>query len=711
MELRQLEAPQRTAVCVRRACKRYGSVPVLRDFSMTVAEGTIYALLGASGCGKTTLLSCLVGRQQVDSGQVCVLGVEAGRHDHTISKSSIGYMPQDVALYDTFTIKETMLYFGWIFDRKSRDVEENLHFWLELLQLPQRNTKVKNLSGGQKRRLSLATALLHGPSLAVLDEPTVGLDPLLRDVIWRHLLHLSGARGTTIVITTHYIQEARQAHTIGLIRNGCLLAEESPGSLLRRHQSDSLEEVFVLLSLQQEQNKRSQDELPTSEEHDNEEIQRIYDINNTDYSDKMNFPEIKKIGKSRNLISTGRMSALLYKNCTSLWKDQWLMLYLFGQCLFLPTIVYYAFIGFPELLTLAVVNHDRNSSGSPGRCGGDDGLPLEHGSCELADLGCRFTRLLGAPHFTTELFSDRQLAAEAVRRGRAWGSLYFNENYTSALAERARPDVAPSDDTVEQSNALVRLDMTDFITSHYLQAQLFRKYQTFMQEIAESCGYNPKLVHLPLRVKESVYGHMIPRNIDQFGGPFIIFIVYFLGVALSTPSIVFERREGLLDRNIVAGITTLEIVLAHFLAQFVVLACQIMVLEVFALNVFQLECIGNPVLLWWLSMVVGASGMLLGFAISAFCQCEMAAALLANGCVMPLLLMSGILWPLAGLHPSLATASPWLPLTLPVEAVRSITSRGMSMAHPKVYAGFAASGGWCLLFVALVAVSIRFNRL
>ena len=139
-----------------------------------------YGLLGASGCGKTTLLSCIVGRRSFDSGQVLVLGGEPGSPDSGIPGPRVGYMPQELALYDEFTIKETLQYFGRIYQLQPDFVDSQLEFLSNLVDLPPSHRFIKTLSGGQQRRVSFVVALFHEPELLILDEPTVGVDPLLR---------------------------------------------------------------------------------------------------------------------------------------------------------------------------------------------------------------------------------------------------------------------------------------------------------------------------------------------------------------------------------------------------------------------------------------------------------------------------------------------------------------------------------------------------
>lgn len=173
-------------------------------------------------------------------------------------------MPQEIALYGEFTIKETMMYFGWIFGMKTSEIMDRLHFLLNFLDLPSQNRMVKNLSGGQQRRVSFAVALMHDPELLILDEPTVGVDPLLRQSIWNHLVNITKAGQKTVIITTHYIEEARQAHTIGLMRSGRLLAEESPTMLLQHYRCTNLEDVFLKLSRKQGTTKDAVNELNIS---------------------------------------------------------------------------------------------------------------------------------------------------------------------------------------------------------------------------------------------------------------------------------------------------------------------------------------------------------------------------------------------------------------------------------------------------------------
>jgi ABC-type multidrug transport system ATPase subunit len=203
--------------------------------------------MGASGCGKTTLISCVVGMCTIDSGTIKVFDDDVGRNN-----ARIGYMPQEMALIQEFSIREILNFFGTIFGLTKDNIVDRSIFLEKLLDLPDQNKIIQKCSGGQQRRVSLAVALLHDPEILILDEPTVGVDPLLRARIWDFLVDLTKIKNTTIFMTTHYIEEAKNSTHVGLMRKGVLVAEDTPHNLLSMFQTDRLEEAFLKLSERQE---------------------------------------------------------------------------------------------------------------------------------------------------------------------------------------------------------------------------------------------------------------------------------------------------------------------------------------------------------------------------------------------------------------------------------------------------------------------------
>lgn len=210
----------------------------LQDVSVRVACGTITGLLGPSGSGKTTLIRCIVGSQIIASGSVSVLGQPAGSAE---LRHRVGYMPQDPTIYNDLRVIDNIRYFAELcgVDRQAADEV------IEAVDLRDHRTACcANLSGGQRARVSLACALVGRPDLLVLDEPTIGLDPVLRVELWDRFTALA-RRGTTLLVSSHVMDEADRCGDLLLLRQGQLLAHTTPHRLRKETGCTSLEEAFL----------------------------------------------------------------------------------------------------------------------------------------------------------------------------------------------------------------------------------------------------------------------------------------------------------------------------------------------------------------------------------------------------------------------------------------------------------------------------------
>jgi ABC-2 type transport system ATP-binding protein len=217
-----------------------GGRPVLRDVSVRVRAGAVTGLLGPSGCGKTTLMRAIVGVQIVQGGRIRVLGSAAGAPE---LRRRVGYMTQDPSVYGDLSVEENLRYFARIVGVGDRRIEEVLGA-VELD--PVRRQVVASLSGGERSRVSLATALLNGPELLVLDEPTVGLDPVLRVELWAMFHRLAG-EGTTLLISSHVMDEARECDELLLMRDGAILDHTTPAALREKTGEDDLGQAFLAM--------------------------------------------------------------------------------------------------------------------------------------------------------------------------------------------------------------------------------------------------------------------------------------------------------------------------------------------------------------------------------------------------------------------------------------------------------------------------------
>jgi ABC-2 type transport system ATP-binding protein len=221
-----------------------GDTEVLHGLSFTVLRGGITGLLGPSGCGKTTLMRCVVGVQIIESGGVEVLGTPAGSAE---LRPRVGYVTQAPSVYGDITVGENLTYFARILGADAARVDEVI----ETVALHEHDRVANKLSGGQRSRISLATALLAEPDLLVLDEPTVGLDPVLRVDLWNTFTSLA-ERGTTLLVSSHVMDEAERCDSLLLMRDGDLLATETPDGLRSRTGQQDLEDAFLALIKERE---------------------------------------------------------------------------------------------------------------------------------------------------------------------------------------------------------------------------------------------------------------------------------------------------------------------------------------------------------------------------------------------------------------------------------------------------------------------------
>ncbi|KAI4460748.1 atp-binding cassette sub-family h member 1 [Holotrichia oblita] len=729
------------AVCVRHAYKHYGTKKkpnrVLTDLNMTVAKGTIYGLLGASGCGKTTLLSCIVGRRRLNEGEIWVLGGKPGTKGSGVPGKRVGYMPQEIALYGEFSIKETMMYFGWIFGMATSEINERLKFLLNFLDLPGENRLVKNLSGGQQRRVSFAVALMHDPELLILDEPTVGVDPLLRQSIWNHLVQITKDGNKTVIITTHYIEEARQAHTIGLMRSGRLLAEESPQVLLSMYGCQSLEEVFLKLSRKQGQLTkpvdntennistaalnwdRKNDSIYVTEEsgvvglnfHQSKEV-LINDGSNGHLdirtlppsSSTKATPPCEDCSDCSNFTSWGKIRALLQKNFLRMWRNVGVMLFIFALPV-MQVILFCLAIGRdPVGLKLAIVNHE-----APYYNMTYQHCPFEY-NCTMANFSCRYLNHLKNDTIIKQYYADPKDALEAVKSGDAWGALYFTENFTDALVARIALGRGSDDETLDQSEIRVWLDMSNQQIGIILQRDIQLSYQDFAKNMLESCNQNPAIADVPINFKKPIYGSSQPSFTDFVAPGVILTIVFFLAVALTSSALIVERTEGLLDRSWVAGVTPGEILFSHVVTQFVVMCGQTALVLIFMMLVFGVQCKGDIGWVILITILQGLCGMCFGFVISAVCELERNAIQLALGSFYPTLLLSGVIWPIEGMPTVLRYIALFLPLTMATTSLRSMLTRGWSIIEPDVYYGFISTIVWIVLFLTISIIVLKVKR-
>ena len=231
-------------ISVQNLHKSYAGQRVVDNISLSIQRGECYGLLGPNGAGKSTTLRLLLGLTEPDSGSVTLL-------DHAVpsmareARLRIGVVPQIDNLDPDFTVEENLLVYGRYFGMKDIEIEARIPMLLEFANLTsKRDAMVPTLSGGMKRRLSLARALVNDPDIIFLDEPTTGLDPQARHLIWQRLRELT-SQGKTLLLTTHFMEEAeRLCHRLGILDHGRMIAEDTPRDMIKHNIEPQVVEVF-----------------------------------------------------------------------------------------------------------------------------------------------------------------------------------------------------------------------------------------------------------------------------------------------------------------------------------------------------------------------------------------------------------------------------------------------------------------------------------
>jgi len=563
----------RGGITVSNVTASYGKTPALVSVSAVVEGGSIYALLGPSGCGKTTLLSCILARKKVDSGTILVDNSPA--FDRTCS---VGYMPQDICLYQEFTIRETFQYFGSLHSMARKEVKHRQEELLDMLDLPEKKRQVRNMSGGQRRRLSLSVALLHQPKILILDEPTVGVDPIVRSRIWNHL-SLLGRSGVTTVITTHYVEEARQADTVGIMREGKIMVEEEPDGLMIRFGVETLEKAFLKLCTEGEFN------MPTESKDTSCMKESTMKVSGTNSSAKSLFPSLPSLSNIR---------AMTLKNWLTTKRNLWMLYFIFLAPAILCTLDCLAVGQRPSMIPVSVINQESSCD------------MFDPGQCQPDRLGCHFIQTLNT-------MQEVRIVSNNTRH---LARITIPENLSISYLKRVLPSdlfykftwvfsVDGAEAVGKYEKISVSIDMSNPVWSGFLKETIITSLDKFQRDISSLCGESYG-VNLDFSLLDPLTPTLSVTDYREYITCAAVMLpVYFLAVARTATAFIAERSQGLLERSLVAGVLPLEILLSFIASQLITVFIQVLIVIITVFYGFGLPCRGNIVYYVILVMLQG----------------------------------------------------------------------------------------------------------
>ncbi|XP_003390840.2 PREDICTED: ABC transporter G family member 20-like [Amphimedon queenslandica] len=426
--------------------------------------------------------------------------------------------------------------------------------------------------------------------------------------------------------------------------------------------------------------------------------------------------ECDPINPSTILPRPRSIAALCWKNFTRIYRNPGLLIFQFLLPAFQIVLFCLAIGGNFSGVSVAIMNSDRGINYSEATGMGeyifDKCTPFEN----MDNFGSLFVSKLDDKSLDFTYYDSMTDAVDAVKKGKAWMAIVIPENFTQDMVERLGSIILQDnipDDIINGSTIEIYEDVTDLQMTYTLQNKTTAASELFLEAFINNCNVSKKDISSPLQVHNPpVYGGFHLSYTDYVAPGMIVSITFGMSIGLTALSFVIERKEGLLDRTWVAGVNVTEMVLAQIFTQCIILFVQstiLIILVRFAFKVYMVH-LRSIFLVELLTMLQGLTGMAYGLLISSLCQQETSAMQIMAGSVYPVLLMSGIIWPLEGMPKFLRYISYALPTTYAAEAMRSIMGRGWGLADMFVWRGFTITIAWFLLFGVLATIGLRLRK-
>ncbi|QCG92384.1 ATP-binding cassette domain-containing protein [Azospirillum sp. TSA2s] len=662
--------------------RRFGDFTAVSDISFRIGRGEIFGFLGSNGCGKTTTMKMLTGLLPATAGEARLFGKPVDATDLE-SRRRVGYMAQAFSLYGELTVRQNLDLHARLFDLT--DADARLPALVERFGLsPYIDAVADRLPLGVRQRLSLAVAILHGPELLILDEPTSGVDPVARDQFWRDLIALSRDQGVTIFVSTHFMNEAARCDRVAFMNAGRVIAAGPPDDLRRQQQADSLDDAFIGFMEQAEGEEpppNTTDTLPSQARHPREGgdpgNSTAEPLNRVDSRLRGNDGRCGKAvfaendGRAGNPapsphtpLSRRRLLAYAWRETLELRRDPVRL-----TVALLGTVLLMLVFGFGitmdvENLTFAVLDHDRS--------------PESRAYIEQFD-GSRSFRA------TPPAIDARDLALR-LQRGEASLTIEIPEGFGRDLRRGRIPEVA------------VRIDGAMPFRAETIQGYVAGLHQRFIEDTAVASGVT---LPAPAATLEMRYRYnQAFRSLDAMVPSTIGLMLVFIPAILAALGVVREKELGSITNLYVTPVTRLEFLLGKQLPYIGLAAFNLLLMVAMAVTLFGVPVKGSLIGLLLGGLVYVVATTALGLLISVFTATQTAAVFgTAIVTMLPATQFSGMLQPVSTLEGGAWLFGTLFPTTHFLKISVGAFTKGL--AFPELLPFILATAAFVPVFLAL----------
>lgn len=731
---------------------------ILDDINMEVPKGKIYALLGCDNSGKSTLLKCITGRVRPTNGSVLTFGTQTCKT--ALSAICVGFMPQTVSLHQELNIIETLKLYGRLYQLPLYLILDRIKLLCSMLHLPNQCVPIRELNPGQKWRVSLAIALIHSPPLLLLDEPTVMVDPLIRRSVWNRLQRLCEEEGLTVLVTTKYPEEVGFSYKVGLMRNGHIYDEDCPEDLLTRYNCTTYDQLYSTFCEQNIPRTVRPSVAPyqgsslVEVEHDNKKSQTNLSGQSLPLDLKSGnhmFPILERLQtpssvpccstdstpkKFRSQLSMAewpicerRRTAYITKFIDLDWKR---LLTLVMKNVYimrgnLTTIIIFYFL-FPVLqMIFTCFIFGRTVRQLPISVSTSNEFTSAHVDKFVSTFVQSFLdKSIFMPKYGGQQASE---AIDKVRKGKTWAAITpWSSNKTNGMNEKNSQNFSSQTTTINQIGCdnqkpfgiKLHLDQSNYVISQTMFYSFISSMRAFLRS-NKSLQIYDCIEKLPLDeqsqtvqwyqsgidIQEVIYGSTKFRFLEFLLPGFLVAFVFTYSLVLSAYLFIKEHMAGLQERCLATGTSGIEILISHYISQIGLYLMQQTIILIIVFRFFGLPSRGPFYALWLLIFLQGLAGISFGLFVAVICPRPIGAALFTSAIVIPAFFFSGIIWPIESMNHLAQYFSHSLPLTLPINSLRYIISRGSDMHYNQIIIGFSISAGYIGILLLLTIVIFK----